>query len=162
MDPDQIISDRIDHNLPEFEKKFFDHYEECGIDVPDENRFDTVRHHYPETEFERGDDTLNSFAQRFQNLKDEFKQNEASKDSNQEEKEADSFDNYADRFLALKGLHKEQEASKNSIEILDASKEYDTNISVEFGSTTQNYLRTSFRDTKEDLTANKDIDMDIE
>jgi hypothetical protein len=136
VDPEQIIADKIDHNLPEFEKKFFAHYEEWSIDTPEQNRFDSVRHLYPETEFERGDDALNSYAERFQNLKDEHKQKETSKES------------------ALEDM--------NSVEIPDASKEYDTNINVEFGSTTQKYLRTSFRDTKEDLTANKDIDMDRE
>ncbi|MFM1998480.1 MAG: hypothetical protein RL204_427 [Bacteroidota bacterium] len=160
IDPDQIISDRIDHNLPEFEKKFFDHYEECGIDVPDENRFDTVRHHYPETEFERGDETLNSYAERFQNLKDEFNIQEASKGTKEEEKSPNSFDSYAERFLALKGLSLEQNTTKDEISLPDVSKDYDVDINMEYGYANQAYLQAAYRDNREDLTKEKDQDLD--
>lgn len=156
----ESISFFIDENLPKFEERFHSHYEECGIDTPNENRFDTVRHHYPETEFERGDDTLNSYAERFQNVKDEFNKQEASKGTKEEEKSTNSFDSYAERFLALKGLDLKEDTTKDEIKLSDVSQDYDVDVNIEYGYASQAYLQATFRDNREDLTKEKDQELD--
>lgn len=134
IDPDRIISDRIDQNLPEFEKRFFAHYEEWSIDTPEQNRFDSVRHLFPVSEFERGDETLNSYAERFQNIIDQHKQKETAKES------------------ILENI--------DIAEIPNESKDYEVVTNDEFGSITQKYLGLAFRDSKDELTVRKETDMD--